>query len=442
MIALTPALLQRATACSPAAAQQYAQPLSDACAAYAIDTPQRLAAFLAQIGHESGSLRWVAEIWGPTAAQARYEGRADLGNTQPGDGFRYRGRGLIQTTGRHNYGELTRRLRARGWHCPDFEVYPDALLLPEWAVLSAADFWGRRGCNALADAGDFEALTRRINGGINGIDDRRRRLRIAQAALDEAAVLAELPPAPQAQDAPARGAEVATDQSDAPAQLEPSISAPKPSISAPAPPAPSRADLTPAEAGVVTTEDHNMLPFVAAALPALIEAAPALIRLFGASPAAERNARAAEAVAAVAREVTGQTTVEGAVQAIQADPAQAAAYREAVHQRLADLMQVMLQAHEADEASRTTAADRLVRLTSATGGVWLYLVGAVAAVIVLASYVIVTLVLLREGFSDETRALLLGQVVIVGFGTVVAFLFGSNMSNRVDQVQRQQERES
>ena len=182
-----------------------------------------------------------------------------------------------------------------------------------------------------------------------------------------------------------------------------------------------------------------MLPFVAAALPALIEAAPALIRAFGDSPTAERNAKAAEAVAAVAREVTGQPTVEGAVQAIQSDPAQAAAYREAVHQRLGEWMQTTMQAHEADETSRTAAADRLVRLSAATGGVWLYLVGAVAALIVVASYVIVAVVLLRVGFSGETRALLLGQVVIVGFGTVVAFLFGSNVSNRVDQVQRQRE---
>ena len=429
MITLTPDLLQRATGCASAAARQYAQPLADACAAYAIDTPQRLAAFLAQVGHESGGLRWVAEIWGPTAAQARYEGRADLGNTQPGDGYRYRGRGLIQTTGRDNYRTLTQRLRARGMSCPDFETYPDALLLPEWAVLSAADFWARRGCNAYADSGDFEALTRRINGGLNGIDDRRRRLRIAQAALDEAAVLADLQPAPPAEPAPVEPALAAAPAGQLDAHPD----------EAPRAPEPTRADLTPAEAGVVTTEGRTMLPFVAAALPALIEAAPALIRAFGDSPTAERNAKAAEAVAAVAREVTGQPTVEGAVQAIQSDPAQAAAYREAVHQRLGEWMQTTMQAHEADETSRTAAADRLVRLSAATGGVWLYLVGAVAALIVVASYVIVAVVLLRVGFSGETRALLLGQVVIVGFGTVVAFLFGSNVSNRVDQVQRQRE---
>ncbi len=428
VIAITPDLLQRATGCASAAARQYAQPLAEACAAYAIDTPQRLAAFLAQIGHESGGLRWVAEIWGPTAAQARYEGRVDLGNTQPGDGYRYRGRGLIQTTGRHNYGELTRRLRARGRNCPDFEAYPDALLLPEWAVLSAADFWGRRGCNAYADGGDFEGLTRRINGGLNGIDDRSRRLRIAQAALDEAAVLADLQPATPADPAPAEPALAA-----APAgQLDAHPDEALPARTAPPAPEPTRADLMPAEAGVVTTEDRTMLPFVAAALPALIEAAPALIRAFGDSPTAERNAKAAEAVAAVAREVTGQPTVEGAVQAIQSDPAQAAAYREAVHQRLSELMR----AHDADEASRGAAFDRTLALNQASGGRWLWLMGGVATLVMLCSYGIVTLVLLREGFSDETRAMLLGQVVVMGFGAVISFLFGSNFSNRVEQAQR------
>ncbi len=70
-----------------------------------INTPARAAAFLAQVGHESGQLRYLREIWGPTPAQVRYEGRADLGNAQPGDGKRFMGRGLIQITGRKNYAD-------------------------------------------------------------------------------------------------------------------------------------------------------------------------------------------------------------------------------------------------------------------------------------------------------------------------------------------------
>ncbi|WP_404940665.1 glycoside hydrolase family 19 protein, partial [Pseudomonas lundensis] len=81
----------------------FAPALNTAMNRYQIVGLKRVAAFIAQIGHESGQLKYVKEIWGPTAAQARYEGRADLGNTQPGDGSKFRGRGLIQITGRANY---------------------------------------------------------------------------------------------------------------------------------------------------------------------------------------------------------------------------------------------------------------------------------------------------------------------------------------------------
>lgn len=194
-----------------------------------------------------------------------------------------------------------------------------------------------------------------------------------------------------------------------------------------------------APGGVTTppTQEAPMLPFVAAALPALIQAAPALIRAFGDSPQAEKNARAAETVAEIAKQATGQPTIEGAVQAIQTDPAHAAAYREAVHASLPDIEGLLLRAHQADEASRDKATDRNIVLASATGGRWLWLVGAVALLVVLASYGIVTLVLLRDGFSDETRALLLGQVVILGFGTVITFLFGSSLSSKVAQAKQQ-----
>ena len=110
---LTPALLAQAVGCTPMRAELFAGHLAEACAAYHITTPERLAAFLAQIGHESASLRYVAEVWGPTTTQQRYEGRKDLGNTQSGDGSRYRGRGLIQTTGRANYAAVRDRLRRR-----------------------------------------------------------------------------------------------------------------------------------------------------------------------------------------------------------------------------------------------------------------------------------------------------------------------------------------
>ena len=189
------------------------------------------------------------------------------------------------------------------------------------------------------------------------------------------------------------------------------------------------------------TEPEPVIPaFVAAALPALIEAAPALIKVFGSdSPKIEKVSKTAEAVATIAMKATGTDTVEGAVKAIQADPVQAAVYREAVHEDLAELSATAKEFARIDEESRTHATDRAIQLSRESGGAWLYLLGAVAVAVVLGSYAIVMLVLMREGFSEETRAMLLGQVVIFGFGTVIVFLFGSNFSNRVDQARRTQE---
>ena len=135
-------------------------------AEFGIDTPTRQAAFLAQIGHESGGLHWSVEIWGPTEAQRRYEGRRDLGNVQIGDGYRFRGRGLIQTTGRANYVATGKALGV------DLIAKPELLALPELAARSAAWYWKSRNLNALADAGDFERITRKINGGLNGQAER------------------------------------------------------------------------------------------------------------------------------------------------------------------------------------------------------------------------------------------------------------------------------
>ena len=151
---------------------------------YEINTPTRQAAFLAQLGHESAGLRYLYEIWGPTEAQQRYEGRKDLGNVEPGDGFRYRGRGWIQLTGRANYRFATLRLRARlDDHVPDFETDPDQVATSRWAALTAADYWFSHGLNEIADAGNFELLTRRINGGLNGYVDRLARWERAKGAL-------------------------------------------------------------------------------------------------------------------------------------------------------------------------------------------------------------------------------------------------------------------
>ena len=129
---------------------------------YGITTPVRIHAYLAQIGHESGQLNYSEEI----ASGKAYEGRKDLGNTVAGDGVRYKGRGLIQITGRANYQALSNAFGI------DFVQAPALLKDPEWAVMSSLWFWKAKGLNVIADSGDFKQLTRRINGGLNGLPDR------------------------------------------------------------------------------------------------------------------------------------------------------------------------------------------------------------------------------------------------------------------------------
>ncbi|KOX65607.1 chitinase [Pseudomonas psychrophila] len=141
--------------------------LNAAMVHYQIIGPKRVAAFIAQIGHESGQLKYVKEIWGPTAAQAKYEGRKDLGNTVAGDGSKYRGRGLIQITGRANYMACGEGLGL------DLIKQPELLEKPQHSCMSAAWFWATKGLSTLADAGQFDKITQRINGGQNGAADRQ-----------------------------------------------------------------------------------------------------------------------------------------------------------------------------------------------------------------------------------------------------------------------------
>lgn len=174
---MTPELLSAATGCTPRNAQLWSAPLTAAMTEFEIDSRYRQAAFLAQVGHESGSFVYVREIWGPTAAQSRYEGRADLGNTVPGDGYLFRGRGLIQVTGRDNYRAVGAALGL------PLLARPELLEDPDNAARSAGWFWSTHGLNELADGQLFSAITRRINGGQNGAADRVERYHRALAAL-------------------------------------------------------------------------------------------------------------------------------------------------------------------------------------------------------------------------------------------------------------------
>lgn len=146
-----------------------------------LERPHRLAMYLGQLSHESAGWKYDREIWGPSAAQKRYEGRADLGNTQPGDGSRFRGRGPIQITGRSNYAQFTAWARKMDRDAPDFVATPDAVNIDPWEGLGPIWYWDTRNINTMADRGDYETVTRRINGGLNGYADRQQRY--ARAAL-------------------------------------------------------------------------------------------------------------------------------------------------------------------------------------------------------------------------------------------------------------------
>ncbi len=155
---------------------ELAEKIARTMANRAIDSPLRQAHFLAQIGHESGELRFREEI----ASGEAYEGRGDLGNTQPGDGRRFKGRGLIQLTGRANYAEYGRAINREA----ELLAKPELVASdPELCVDVAGWFWAKRGLNELADRDELSAITRRINGGLNGLEDRRRLYQRARSLL-------------------------------------------------------------------------------------------------------------------------------------------------------------------------------------------------------------------------------------------------------------------
>jgi len=190
-MAMTLGQIKEAT-CSPTScAEKFMQYINDTCDQFEINTPARQLCFLAQVGHESGGLFFTEEL----ASGQAYEGRKALGNTQPGDGVRFKGRGLIQITGRSNYKTVGDALGADLIKNPtllggkNVKVCTPQQL--KFAALSAGWFWNSRKLNALADnikigkpieEGDnlenFKAITRKINGGVNGLADRLNRYKV------------------------------------------------------------------------------------------------------------------------------------------------------------------------------------------------------------------------------------------------------------------------
>jgi putative chitinase len=155
--------------------------------AYAINTRLRIAHFLGQTCHESAGFRTTEEF----ASGENYEGRADLGNNRPGDGVRYKGRGLLQLTGRANYRSFGSLLGV------DLEGHPELAAEPVLSLKIACEFWKKKGLNKFCDADDVVELTRRINGGKNGLDERRAlttKAKTAVARIEGFVLAGEAPP--------------------------------------------------------------------------------------------------------------------------------------------------------------------------------------------------------------------------------------------------------
>jgi len=175
--------------------QKWLEPLNQTLQKYQINTPDRIASFVGQCQHESGNFQLLQEnlnysadalmrIWGsrfPTKEEADkyhrnpekiankvYGGR--MGNTEDGDGWKYRGRGIKQLTGKENYRNCGNALGV------DFVTDPDLLIEPKYACLSAGWFYNKHNLIELADKKDYETMTKRINGGLIGIDDRKAKI--------------------------------------------------------------------------------------------------------------------------------------------------------------------------------------------------------------------------------------------------------------------------
>ena len=184
--------------------EKWLDPLNEAFQKYGISTPARQAFFVGQCAHESGNFRILEEnlrysatalmrVWpsrfpnlevaNQFAGNAEkignkvYCGRMGNGNEESGDGWKYHGRGLIQLTGKDNYANCGSSLGV------DLVGNPDILLDPKYAALSAGWFWSKKGLNALADAKDYDTMTKRINGGLIGLDDRKAKIAKAISVL-------------------------------------------------------------------------------------------------------------------------------------------------------------------------------------------------------------------------------------------------------------------
>lgn len=155
--------------------EPFIYPLNVFLVGYGIDTDLRLQHFIAQAAHETGQFQFLTEL----ASGAAYEGRKDLGNINPGDGVKFKGRGIFQTTGRANYKSVSLHLFGDERLLDD----PSILTHPEFAVKSAAFFWKSKNLNQYADLDDAIRVTKKINGGTNGLEERLKYLKLAKQVI-------------------------------------------------------------------------------------------------------------------------------------------------------------------------------------------------------------------------------------------------------------------
>lgn len=362
------------SAATPARIANFIGPLNATMDEFGITTPKRQAAFLAQLAHESGSLRYVQEI----ASGAAYDNRADLGNTRPDaialaelagttPGRYYKGRGLIQITGYDNYLACSRALLRDD----SLTKNPAMLERADLACRSAGWYWNSRSLNGFADSGAFEQITRRINGGLNGQSDRLAHYQRALSVLE--------------------GGDSASTES-----------APFPESS---------------------SGDQNVAPFIAAAIPSLIQAAPALIRIFGSGEQTEKNAKAAEVAVEIAKAVTEKPTAEGAVAAMQADPELATTYAKAVAAQWYEL------AGEAGGGG-IAGARQADQAAMQQGKPWLSTALWVAVMILPLVYMVSGAVLFGADWTMEIKAMVVSSIISLVLGSVTGFFLGTSYGSQ------------
>lgn len=404
MINLTPELLRRATECERTNAERAAPHLHAACALYGITTPARMAAFLAQLAVESGRFRYLREL----ADGSAYEGKASLGNTEPGDGQRYRGRGWIQITGRANYRDTAARMRGRlpAMQVPDFEADPEALEDPRWASLASADWWAAHKLNDIADrtlddGWQIDRISRAINRGNPDADRPANHETERRAAW----VLA-----------------LSILRSSEAVSVDDATQVPAPSESAPSDPP----DAAPWPSDPYTQEGNMPAPLaiMKAVLPTVVNYLPQLGKIFGSGTVvSDRNIKAVEIVGDVLVKATNAANVQEAVEKISSDPQARQAATEAVAASWWEIAEAG--GGGIDGARKADAAAQAGGDIRRSASFW------VACLLLPLPYLLVLSLIGLIGtatWSDDVRAGLAGSLISAIVGGLVGYYYGQTTS--------------